>query len=81
MSELPKIKVKWWALELEKEETFDSPEQVKDLLFKSRDRAHIVAEGQVINSYEELVNMMTQDQYKNKETLNIVVFSSAISGG
>ena len=81
MSKLPKIKIKWWALELKKEETFDSPEQVKDLLFNNRERAHIVAEGQVINSYEELVNMMTQDQYKYKETLNIIVFSSAISGG
>ena len=81
MPELPKIKIKWWALKLEKEETFDSPEQVKDLLFNNRERAHIVAEGQVINSYEELVNMMNQDQYKDKETLNIVVFSSAISGG
>jgi len=81
MSKLPKLKIKWWSLEHEKEETFDNPEQLKDIVFKNHERVHIVAEGQVIDSYEELVNLIAQDQHKDKETLNIVVFSSVISGG
>jgi len=84
MSKLPKLKVKWWSLESEGEETTCDFEQAKDTVFGSRSSrmwAIALAEGQVINSYEELVQLAAQDQHKDKEALNVVLIVSIIGGG
>jgi len=77
MSKLPKLKVNWgsWGKNVE---IYDL-EQAKDLpLFNSG--TLVVVEDQVINSYEELVQLATEERYKNKESLELLVVA-AIGGG
>ena len=81
MSKLPKLKVKWWSLEGEEEMTCDF-EQAKDIIFgNSSTWAVATAEGQAINSYEELLQLATQDQHKDKEILNVMLLVPLIGGG
>ena len=81
MSNLPKLKVKWWSLGSQEEETTCDFEQAKDIVFGNRMWAVALAEGQVINSYEELVQLAAQDQHKDKEVLNVMLIVPAIGGG
>ncbi len=76
MSRLPKLKVKM-HIGHSSEEISDF-EQGRYLPFS--DHVLILVEGQVINSYEELVQLVAQDCYKDKESLEVVV-TSAIGGG
>ena len=84
MPKLPRLKVKWWSLDGLEEETTCDFEQAKDIVFgsqSSRMWAIALAEGQTINSYEELVQVATQDQHKDKETLNVALIVMEIGGG
>jgi len=77
MSKLPKLKVNWgsWG----KNVGIYNFEQAKYLpLFNSP--TLVVGEGQVINSYEELVQLAAQNRYKDKESLELLVVK-AIGGG
>jgi len=81
MSELPKIKVKWWTLGSPDEETTCSLEQAKEVIFGNRPAVLVFVEGEMINSYEELVQLARQDRYKGKEVLNVALVVADISGG
>jgi len=84
MSNLPKLKVRWWSLVSEEEETTCDFEQAKDIVFGSRSSrmwAFALAEGEMINSYEELIQLAAQDQHKNKEVLNVTLIVPVIGGG
>ena len=79
MSKLPRLKVispfKYKA------EIYDM-EQAKDSLFRSSDiPMNVIVEGQLIHSYEELVQLAAQDEHKNKEMLNVMLIDPAIGGG
>jgi len=74
MSKLPKLKVKLRGLS----DDIRDFEQGKYLLFC--DHVLILVEGQVINSYEELVQLAAQDGYKDKEFLEVLV-TTAVAGG
>ena len=77
MSKLPKLKVKrfygWPA-----EETRDF-EQAQHFLFD--EQSVVLVEGQIITSYEELVQLAAQDRYKGKEFLETSLFPLFIGGG
>lgn len=78
MSEFPKLKVNW-PIEGYPSQDIRDFEQAKYFLpFSSP--AFILVEGQVINSYKELVQLATQDCYKDKEFLEVLV-AEAIGGG
>jgi hypothetical protein len=81
MSNLPKLKVKWWALGSESEETTCDFEQARDFVFGSKSSGIIFAEGRLIRSYEELVQLAVHDQHKDKEMLNVTVVVAALEGG
>jgi len=81
VSKLPKLKVKWWSLGSEDEETTCDFEQAKDVVFGYRPSVLAFVEGEMINSYEELVQVATQDQHKDKETLNVALIVMEIGGG
>ena len=79
MSNLPKLKLK---------KSFGYPfEEIRDLeqaryfLFSYDTDAVIVVEGQIINSYEELLKLATQDQYKDKEYLEASLLPAVVGGG
>jgi hypothetical protein len=74
MSKLPKLKVKFLGL---REEMRDF-EQGKYLLFS--DSVLILVEGQVVRSYEELVQLAAQDRYKDKESLEVLITTAAAGG-
>lgn len=82
MSQLPKLKVKWWSLGCAEEETTCDFEQAKDIVFGSNSPATLVfAEGEMVNSYEELAQVAAQDRYKDKEALNVALLIAEIGGG
>lgn len=76
MTKLPKLKVKGLGWDVSEE--IRDFEQAKYLPFGHN--LIIVVEGQVIESYEDLVQLAAQDRYKNKEFLE-VMFLPIIVGG
>ena len=82
MSQLPRLKVKWWSLGCTEEETTCDLEQSKDIIFGSNSPVTLVfAEGEMIDSYEELAQLAAQDQHKDKEMLNVTLLVAEIGGG
>jgi len=81
MSNLPKLKVRWQTTGSQEEETICDFEQAKGVVFGSWSWAFIIAEGKMIRSYEELVQLAAQDEHKNKEMLNVMLIDPAIGGG
>ncbi|GAG37831.1 unnamed protein product [marine sediment metagenome] len=77
MSKLPKLKVKRYYGD-PPEETRDF-EQAQYMLFD--DQSVVLVEDQITRSYEELVELATQDRYKDKEFLEVLLFPSFIGGG
>jgi len=79
MSTLPKLKLKKpFGYPFEEIRDF---EQAQYFLVSYGDSAIVVVEDQVINSYEELVQLAAQDCYKDKESFEVLLFPPAIGGG
>ena len=78
MHRLPKLKVKR-PVGYPSEEIREF-EQGKYFLFSYGDGTFVVVEGRVINSYEELIQLATQDCYKDKEFLEVIIVTE-MSGG
>ena len=79
MSELPKLKIKWF-LEPFRETTIDFEKAKYSLPFGPPYTLLIVLDGQVINSYDELVQLATEKHHRDKEFLEVVVMT-AVGGG
>ena len=76
MSKLPKLKVKrTFGYPLEETRDF---EQAK--YFPFCQHIIIMVENQVINSYEELIQLASQDSYQDKEFLEVTILP-LIGGG
>jgi len=78
MSKLPKLKVKR-PCGYPVEEIHDF-EQAKYFLFGYGPNTFVIVEGRVINSYQELIQLATQDYCKDKEFLEVIL-EPAIGGG
>ena len=78
MSKLPKLKIKrsWNPVE----ETHDF-EQARHLLFERGTDLIVLVEGQMVSSYEELVQLASLDSYKEKESLEVVMTPLWPAGG
>ena len=81
MPKLPKLKVKWWSIGYAEEETICDFEQAKEVVFGHGLDIIVSVEGQMIASYEELVQLVAQEQYKDKEALEVILVATAIPGG
>jgi len=81
MPQLPKLKVKWWSLGCAEEETTCDFEQARDIVFGKSPATLVFAEGEMVNSYEELAQVAAQDQHKDKEMLNVTLLVAEIGGG
>jgi len=79
MSNLPRLKVKWWSLGGGQEETICSLEEAKEIIFGDRAWTIALAGGEMVSSYEELVQ--AADQHKDKEVLDVTLIVPVISGG
>ncbi len=79
MSELPKLKVKWF-LEPFRETTINFEEAKYSLPFGPPYSLQIFLNGQFINSYGELLQLATEEQNKDREVLEVVVLT-AVGGG
>ena len=77
MPELPRLKVK---MPSGRDEEICDLEQAKYLIPFDIDEVLVVADGQVIESYDELVQLATQDLYKSKELLEVLLLP-LVSGG
>lgn len=75
MPKLPKLRVKTFPSSNEETRDF---EQAKDLPFLD---VLIFVEGQRINSYQELVQLVAQDPYKDRESLEVMVLSAGLVDG
>jgi len=49
--------------------------------FSYGDEYLVVVEGQVINSYEELAQLASRDDYKDKEFIEVVLLPALAGGG
>ena len=79
MSRLPKLKLKKdFGYPFEEIRDF---EQAQYFLFSYGTSAIVVVEDQVVNSYEELVQLAAQDCYKDKEFLEVLLLSTVVCGG
>ena len=78
MSELPKLKIKktWNPAE----EIHDL-EQARHLLFSRGSDMLIIVEGQMVNYYEELVQLIAQAPYKDQESIEVVMTPLWPAGG
>lgn len=81
MPELPKLRVKWWSLGSPDVETTCNLEQAKEIVFGNRPAVLVFLEGEMVNSYEELVQLATQERNKGKEVLNVALVVMEIGGG
>jgi hypothetical protein len=79
MSKLPKLKIKF---------RFGYPgedicelEQAKYRFDFGGGRVLVVVEGQLMNSYDELVQLAAQDDYKDKEFLEVLLLPAVVGGG
>lgn len=77
MSKLPKLRVNWPVGGYPSEDIRDF-EQAKYFPFGGQ--VFILVEGQLINSYEELVQLATQECYQDKEFLEVLL-AEPIGGG
>ena len=78
MSKLPKLKIK--LLFGYPSEDICELEQAK-YRFTYGQEGLVVVEGQVVNSYEELVQLASRDDYKDKEFLEVELLPALIGGG
>ncbi|MFC2047065.1 hypothetical protein ACFLTK_02160 [Chloroflexota bacterium] len=79
MAKLPRLKLKKpYSHPFEEIRDF---EQVKYSLFGYGDSAIVHVEGQVINSYEELTRLVSQDCDRDKECLETLLFPTLRGGG
>jgi hypothetical protein len=76
MSQLPKLKIKLPG-GYPREEICELAEAENRLDFVD---GVILVEGQSVHSRNELIQMVTQDKYKNKEYIEVVILS-IIDGG
>ncbi len=80
MSKLPKLKVRSLLYGEPREETeIDDLEQVKSH-FAADSNTIVVVEGRILNSYDELIRLVAQDEYKDKELLEVMLLP-LIGGG
>jgi len=79
MSDLPILKVKWLGQPLQ-ERTIDFEKAKHILPFGSPATLSITVEGQMINSYDELVQLATEKHYRDKQFLEVVVIASVAGG-
>jgi|WetSurMetagenome_2_1015567.scaffolds.fasta_scaffold945678_2 hypothetical protein len=76
MSPLPKLKIKL-PVGYPGEDVCDLEQAKYRLNF---DTGVIMVEGQTVHSYDELMHLVTQNNYKNKEFLEVVLLQ-IIEGG
>jgi len=77
MPKLPKLKVRT-IRELELVEEVLDIEQAKYLVLAT---AHVLVEGQRIISYEELVQLASQEMYRDREFLEVILLPIEVAGG
>ena len=81
MAKLPKLKIKWWSAGDGEEEVACDFEQAKDTIFSHGLEVLIYVEHQMITSYEELVQLASEEQYRDKDFLEVILVPTAIPGG
>ena len=76
---LPKLKVQPIFDSKMEADVFDL-EQARNRFFYGHETV-VLVEGQVINSHAELIKLASQDQYKNKEFLEVTLLPNTFIGG
>jgi len=79
VSGLRRLKVKW-LLESTSEEVIDLEQAKYRLPFGPPYNLSVIFDGQRVSSYEELVQLASQDRYEDKESLEVVVLRPAGGG-
>ena len=85
MSKVPKLRIKKHFGGWPPEERVCDLEQARDILLPYWPSEHwagalVGVEGQLIHSYEELVQLATQDNYKDREFLEVGLYTQAGGG-
>ena len=78
MSDLPKLKIRSLLGSEPKEDICDLEQAKQRLDYESE--TIVLVEGHMVNSHEKLVQVATQERYKDKEFLEVVLLP-LIAGG
>ena len=79
MRRLPKLKlIKPWGYP--REEICDL-EQAKYFLFDYGPEIQVTVDKELVHSYEELVQLVNQEPYRDKEIIEVEIWISVIPGG
>jgi len=81
MAKLPKFKIKWQTIDGEEKESICDLGQAKAMIFGSWSWGLIVAEGELVRSYEELSELANRTEHRNKKALNVLLLDPAVGGG
>ena len=81
MPKLPKLKVEYEIGETREERICDFEEAKKFLYGSSGGQYLVTAEGQGIISYDDFVQLASQDKYKDKEFLKVQLTTLIVAGG
>ena len=79
MPELPKLKMQP-IFDSKMEADVIDLEQAKNRFFYGHETV-VLVEGQVVTSHAELVKLASQDQYKDKEFLEVTILPNTFVGG
>jgi len=79
MSELPKLRITWYSRNPNEETTCDF-EEAKEVVFGHGLDILVFVEGQMVTSYDGLLQLMAQDRFKNKKALKVQLVS-VVAGG
>lgn len=79
MSGWPKLKVIWYSSNPD-DGNMCNFEEAKDVVFSHGLDTLVFVEGRMVTSYEELTQLASQDCFKDKKTLKVVLVS-VVAGG
>ena len=61
--------------------TADDFEQAQRIVFGSASQGFIIVEGEMVRSCEELIQLATRNEHRDKKMLNLLLFDATVDGG
>jgi hypothetical protein len=77
---LPKLRVDWSNYGRREEEVFDL-EQAEERIFAYARGIAVAIEGELITSYEDLLEVVREERFRNRPEIKVKPFPAMLAGG